>query len=66
MGVTIGKGSIVGAGAVVASDVPPGSVVGGNPARVICSVDELVQKRKKLAIAHPEYFPDRPRILDEV
>jgi maltose O-acetyltransferase len=31
----IGKGSIVAAGAVVASDVPPYSVVGGNPARVI-------------------------------
>jgi maltose O-acetyltransferase len=31
----IGKGSIVAAGAVVASDVPPYSVVAGNPARVI-------------------------------
>jgi maltose O-acetyltransferase len=31
----IGTGSIVAAGAVVSSDVPPGSVVAGNPARVI-------------------------------
>ncbi len=31
----IGRGSIVGAGAVVAHDVPPWSVVAGNPARVV-------------------------------
>jgi acetyltransferase-like isoleucine patch superfamily enzyme len=36
-GVTIGTGSIVAAGAVVANDVPPYSIVGGNPARLIKS-----------------------------
>lgn len=33
-GVTIGKGSVVAAGALVMRDVPPGSVVRGNPAEV--------------------------------
>jgi acetyltransferase-like isoleucine patch superfamily enzyme len=34
-GLTIGRNSIVGAGAVVMRDVPPDVVVMGNPARVI-------------------------------
>jgi len=34
-GVTIGAGSTVGAGSVVVRDVPPRTVVAGNPARVI-------------------------------
>ena len=39
-GVTIGEGSIVAAGAVVTNDVPPNSVVGGNPAHLIRVLDE--------------------------
>jgi len=34
-GVTIGEGAIVGAGSVVSKDVPPFTIVAGNPARVV-------------------------------
>lgn len=34
-GVTIGQGAIIAAGSVVVKDVPPYSIVGGNPARLI-------------------------------
>ena len=57
--VRIGPNAIVAAGAVVTKDVPPNSVVGGVPAKVICSLDEYIAKRKntypdELKPAHQE------------
>jgi acetyltransferase-like isoleucine patch superfamily enzyme len=39
-GLTVGENSVVAAGSVVTRDVPPNTLVGGNPARVIRSIGE--------------------------
>jgi len=46
-GVTIGAGAIVGAGAVVSNDVPPMTIVSGNPARVVRDVPRSHASRKQ-------------------
>lgn len=48
-GVRIGRGSIVAAGAVVAKDVPPFTIVGGVPARVIKSRLERATSEQRAA-----------------
>ena len=44
--VTIGDNSIIGAGSVVAKSIPAGCVACGVPARVICTVEEWIEKSK--------------------
>lgn len=40
-GVTIGDNCVIGAGSIVTRDVPPNSIVAGNPAKVIRSEIEV-------------------------
>lgn len=47
-GCRVGEGSVVAAGAVVTSDVPPGVVVAGQPARVIKQVDARTRDKTSL------------------
>lgn len=54
-GVTVGRGAIIGAGAVVAKDVPPYTIVIGNPARPI-------QKKRT---EHLDYHPNMLRACYE-
>ena len=54
--VCIGPNAIICAGSVVDSDVPPNSVVAGNPARVIGSFDKYVKVRIMMDKLSPYTF----------
>lgn len=43
-GVTIGDHVLVAAGSIVTKSVPANVVIGGNPARIICSLEDYKQK----------------------
>jgi acetyltransferase-like isoleucine patch superfamily enzyme len=44
--ITIGENAIVGAGSVVTKDVPPNSIVAGNPAKFMRSVEQITEVSK--------------------
>ena len=51
--VTIGDDVVIGAGSVVNRDIPSNSVAVGNPARVISTLDDYIQKNKKMMESCP-------------
>jgi len=64
--VKIGNNVIIGAGSVVNHDIPDNSVAAGVPARVICSFDDFVEKRRE-DISYPEILAtNNQRISDEL
>lgn len=62
-GVVIGPNAIVGAGSVITKNVPPDSVVAGNPARFIRSYESYIEDMRKLSrdkkIFSEEYYIER-------
>ena len=46
-GVTIGDNVLVAAGSVVTKSIPENMVVGGNPAKKICTIEEYIERNKK-------------------
>ncbi len=47
-GVKIGNNVIIAAGSVITKDVKENTIVGGNPAKKICSFDDYVENRKNI------------------
>ncbi len=45
-GVTIGNNVVIGANSLINKDVPNDCVVVGNPQRVVCTIDEYLEKRR--------------------
>lgn len=50
--VKVGSNVIIAAGSIITKDVPDDSVVGGIPAKVICSLEEYLNKRDKFFLKH--------------
>jgi len=55
--VTVGENAIVGAGSVITKDVPPGSIVAGNPAKIF-------RKMKGRVEGHPKPYTIYPKESD--
>lgn len=56
--VTVGNNCIVAAGSVVTKDVPDGTIVGGNPARVIGTTADFALKVVAESLPIPNTWPD--------
>lgn len=64
-GVTIGRNVIIGANSTVTHDIPDCSVAVGSPARVICTLDEYLEKeqiRMESAPCYGEEYTLRKRV----
>lgn len=54
-GVTIGNNVIIGANSTVTHDIPNNSVVAGSPAKIICTLEEYINKEKERMKESPCY-----------
>ena len=54
-GVTVGSNVIIGANSTVTHDVPDNCVVAGSPARVICTLEEYLEKERSRMQTAPRY-----------
>lgn len=54
-GVTIGDNVIIGANSTVVHNIPSGFVVAGSPAKMICTIEEYLEKEKRRMEQSPCY-----------
>jgi maltose O-acetyltransferase len=54
-GVEIGPRTVVGANSVVTRTLPPETVCAGNPAKVICTLDQYLERHRERMKSHPTF-----------
>lgn len=54
-GVEMGPRTLVGAGSVVSRSLPPDTVCAGSPAKVICSLDEYLERHRARLATRPTF-----------
>lgn len=57
-GVTIFSNVIVAAGSVVTKSIPPGSIAGGNPAKIIGNIDDFEKRMQPFDLQTKGYSPN--------
>lgn len=68
-GVTIGDNVIIGANSTVTHDIPNNSVAAGTPARVLCTLEEYLdkeQKRMEKSVCYGEEYTLRKNVSMEL
>lgn len=65
-GVVVGENSVVAASAVVTKDVPPNTVVGGNPARIIKEIERGESMSRMLVVYYSWSNGNTKRIAEEL
>lgn len=66
-GVTIGTNVVIGAGSIVTRSIPDNTIVAGNPARKICTINEFEIKRKNLFLNSKQldFNEKKSKVLNE-
>jgi acetyltransferase-like isoleucine patch superfamily enzyme len=63
-GVSVGNNVLIAAGSVVTKSIPSNVVVGGNPARYICTIDDYIRKNERYNLNSKNLSPkDKKRLL---
>lgn len=62
-GVSIGDHVLIAAGSVVTHSYSDNVVIGGNPARIICSLDEYLEKNSNYNVNSKGLSPDQKKEL---
>lgn len=62
-GVTIGNNVLVAAGSVVTKSIPDGMVVAGNPAKIVCTIEDYYQRNKKYDLKSKKLSPSEKKKL---